>query len=283
MKKLFYLFAVVAVVASLASCNKKDEPALASFNIVVSDVDGTSANVKVTPSDPNGYYLFGIYDAATLTEYKAQDIVDALKNEVGMYIIYGIITFEDLVDYGYVYKGEGEGKVEGLDPETEYAAIALYLDTTFHAVGDWSYKTFKTGKVEIVDHKDLVMTGEYDDEIAKEGWYQIMAYNADSSLYISLSPDPVDSLTQHITLADLDAEWSYLVANGETKYSLIAADYTAALNGDVLTVTGKIAAANGVEYNLTATCAPKASDEGATAPAKKLAPKNAIVRKAFKK
>ncbi len=263
MKKFFMFMAAALMTFSLASCDKKDKnepetPAqdttavvTPSFQIVVSDVDATSAYLKVTPSDAKGYYISGIYDAEILTEYKAKDIADYFKKSYGIYVIMGYATMDDLVDAGYLNQGEAEGLVDGLAPETEYAAIALYIDSAFNVIGDWNYKKFKTEKLEIIGQETVSLENcKLIDYVAEDGWYQIIGANADSTFYLSLSPD-ASALTDHITADMLDPEYSVLYLNKQDAYGIYEASLDGAVNDDIFTLSGYFVAGNGIKYNVT--------------------------------
>lgn len=292
MKKIFSVMMAAALVAfSMTSCKKdKNEPEqggeTAAFKIEVSNITATGATVAVTPADTTITYYWDIVDAATAAKFADDAAVAAYYKEYFDYVIqmyqyyYGqTLTYADLL-----LKGANSYTYESLEANTEYVVIAIALDENVAAKGASVKKSFKTPDIEIVGHETLVMTGVYDDEIAEEGWYQIMAYSTDSTRYISLSPDPVESLTQAISFDDLDLDWSYIYV-GTTKYSLIDANYTASLEGDVLTATGTLVAENGIEYQFTATCVPYVAAEEEAAPAKKVAAKKLIKKapKAFRK
>ena len=286
MKKIFSIMAAAVIALTFASCNNQGgQGGATSFKITVDEVTFNSAHVAVVPADTTVTYYWDVFPAEAI----AQMTDDSLANYVKEYLDYLVEYYKyfgyDVKLSDLLYKGADDYDFTGLDAETDYIAFALQMKEDGTPVGKATKKDFRTTKMEIVGHETIALTGVYDDEVAAQGWYQIMAFTADSSIYISLSPDPVSSLTQAITFDMLDLEWSYLrdyVAYEQ--YELVDANYTASLNGDILTATGKLVASNAIEYTFTAVCEPYVEEEGAPAkaPKKGIAPAYKLSSKALK-
>ncbi|MCR5051041.1 MAG: hypothetical protein K6A36_08170, partial [Paludibacteraceae bacterium] len=146
-----------------------------------------------------------------------------------------------------------------------------------------SQKSFKTPDVIIKGQENLVIEGgEFVNAVEDEGWYQITGYNADGSYFLSICPDPVESLNDAITMENLDGDYSFLVyvfgAGDEDyeKFSIMKANLQGSYNeaSGVLTLTGKFVAENGIEYNLTMS-AIEAAEEESFAPQRAAAKKPA--------
>ena len=242
-------------------------PADMTFEIAASDITFSGATISVTPSNNEATYYWNVFEAAEIAQMSDADLCTNIKDNIEYtieyYAYFGYdVTFED-----FLSKGPDAYEYDDLNPNTEYTVVAVAMGTLGTTNGAVAKYNFSTPEVEVLAQETVEFTGVYDDEVAEEGWYQIMAYNADSTLYISLSPDPVESLTQAITFEDLDADWSYIYV-GENKLALADAAYTAELNGDTLTATGKFLAMNGTEYTFTAVCEPYVAAEYDYAPAK---------------
>ena len=251
-----------------------EDPSKTMFKITVSNIEATTADLSVVPADENVWYGLGIYTAADVAKYTADSIVAYEVAEIAGYVAQGY-GLDVLAEYGYAFKGKLETPLSELPANTELTVIVYRLIEQAGTVvlGDVAYKTFKTKELTASGSETLTLAGVYDDEVAEEGWYQIMAYSEDEKYYLSLSPDPVTSLTQDIKFSDLDLEWSYLYVD-ETKYSLADAAYKVTMNGETMTATGKIVASNGIEYLFTAVCEPYVEANEA-APAKVRAAKKA--------
>ena len=266
MKKIFAIVAAALVAFSFTSCQKENTGSN-FFKITVSNIEATTADLSVVPADENAWYNVGIYYAEDVVKYTADTIAAELVAEIASYVEAGY-GLDVLAQYNSVFKGKLETSLSELPANTELTVIAYRLVEQGGTVvlGDVSYKNFKTKELAIAGKETLTLAGVYDDEVAEEGWYQIMAYSEDEKYFLSLSPDPVESLTQDIKYADLDLEWSYLYV-GDDKYSLTDAAYKVTMNGETMTATGKLVASNGIEYQFTAVCEPYV-DEEAVAPAK---------------
>lgn len=291
MKKLFYLFAVAVVAISLASCNKKDEPASKDFAITVSDVTATSAHVKITPSKEDAFYYASVVSQEGLDYYK-MTIEEYAQDDMDYYSGTGA-SFANLAQ-----SGEFEGDVE-LQPETKYYAYAFYFNKNWEILSDVAYVTFTTPKLEITETIDLALAG------AEVTW-EFYATDGLGVLDLSTAFDEAKGLGVNLSLVGETANGTFTENNLYDPYAAygyysnciydanknivalpVLAQISGAFNADstVYTYGGYVVDADGVKYtfnNVQAT--PPAEEEGgegeggegadgAAAPAKKFARK----------
>lgn len=276
MKKLFYLFAVAVVAISLASCNKKDEPASKDFVIEVSDVQAGSAHVKVTPSKADAFYFASVvsqdeldYYKMTLEEYAADDMEYYPEHDY---------SFSDLAQSG-VYETN-----LSLDPETKYYAYAFYFNKSWEILSDIAFVEFTTPKLVVKETVNVQGEGTLYDMIDL-GYLLAIEANLDptGNSYITLA-FLTDQANATFTEEDIDSYYGYGAwvvadAKNEEYYKVVTAEVTGAYNADstAYAVAGNIVATNGVKYILDLTC--PVDDESDAAPAKKLARKAAVPAK----
>ena len=130
MKKILSIFAVAAVVLGMASCNSNDpESKTKRFNIEVSNIAATTADLAVTPKDEQMSYAAGFI---TYNQFRNME-QEGLKN-----------MFKD----AYASTGKSESKLSFLLPDTKYTVLACEMAENGEAIGDIEYYTFKTANVE---------------------------------------------------------------------------------------------------------------------------------------
>jgi len=181
MKKVFYLFAVVALVASLASCNKKDEPTpeVVNFKIEVSDVTAKSVHIAVTPAEGvTGVWYWDIIEASEAAKMTDAQIGEYFKEYfdevIEYYAGYYDLTYEDL--WLNAEDGMDEYDYTKLEPNTEYTVVAISLDKNCAAVGTSNRKNFKTLE-------------EKEDPVPADMTFQIAASNITySSATVTVNP-----------------------------------------------------------------------------------------------
>jgi len=221
MKKFFAFVAAALVAFSFTSCDKKkDEPALASLNIEVSDITYKSAHVKVTPSDEKAIYFWNIASQADLDEYKLT-IADYAKEEIEYYA--ANYSYAKLVEGGLIIEGGADEYDFDLDAESEYVVYAFVTNEKMEIVGEIASKSFSTPARKPGEPLD-----EY--EALVDLQHDFAEYAVDLS-YIA-SYGTIDVTAQDETHA------LYLEFNvAETATDLEAGTYSISASGEVGTVT----------------------------------------------
>lgn len=271
MKKFFAFVAAALVAFSFASCNKgggKD----GNFTIAVGDVEATTANVAVTPSDENVYYYLAVYDNSLFETYTYEDAFAKFKEEMEYYVENNGVTIEDLCEYGYVEKGKVDYNYTGLSPKTEYIVLAAQIDENFNRVGDFSIKTFTTPDIVVSETVALDLTSEYT-YYADMQIMQILSKDEAKNLEFGLTyyaEDPTGTFTKDNCYEDGQYYWNYIY-NTETEdiVEFVELSVNAVMGGEgIYTFSGYAVAEDGVKYtfaNVQATEA--AEEEEETAPA----------------
>lgn len=154
MKKLFNLLLMGTMVA-LVACdpinpNPTPTPTATTFEITVSDITATTANVSVKPSNDTVYYLTDLLEEDELQEYASiEAYADSLLDYLPAYVewynanygpYYGEIAIEDMF-----VKGLDEYDYEELEPSTKHYVFAFQVDLNeMKRVGDVTTKEFTT-------------------------------------------------------------------------------------------------------------------------------------------
>ena len=251
MKKIFAFMAVAVLAFSFASCNKKDDPAKVSFEISVSEITATGATVAVVASDTTTTYYWDVFTAEAAAELKTKEDVAASFKEVFDYYIENYPTyFSSYADF--VVKGEDGYAYSSLSANTEYVVLCVALDENCAAASEVTRKEFKTEDVVKTGEETITLTdGELSDHTADYGWWQLMIADADTTVYLSISPLEATELEGTWTTADMDADYTFIyVAEDDENYEFTSFDATTVVDDGIFTLTGKGLALNGIEYTL---------------------------------
>lgn len=165
MKKNLFLMMGAIVALSLVGCNKEqgggNEPEpekTVAFNIQVTDITATTANVTVEPSDTNAYYYYDVLDAALFDQYTEDSIAAILLSNMAdqweqMGAIYEqYLGIDNMID-AFMSKGNDGYEYSELTPNTDYIAFAFQIDTAALKIkGTMTKKAFKTGEIEMSDN-----------------------------------------------------------------------------------------------------------------------------------
>lgn len=262
MKKIFSIVVFAAAFAfAFTSCKKTEPEVPADFKITVDSLTMTSAFISVEPLDTSIGYYWSVYKASDFANLANDSIATLIKNNLDFTIMFAEYFGFELTYDSLLSKGPSSYKFEGFAVNTEYIVFAVKVDSEGKCDFEVSsQKSFKTPDVVLKGQENLVIEGgEFVNAVEDEGWYQISGYNAKGDYYLSLSPDPVESLNDAVTMDNLDGDYSYLVnifGSGKNDYelfSIVKADLQGSFDkaSGVLTVTGKFVAENGIEYNLT--------------------------------
>lgn len=281
--KKFFAFVVAALVAfSFASCNKGgNDPSAGGFKIEISDVEATSAAVAVTPNDDTAKYYWNIIESEAYAELGENDaeiqayFKDYIEYMIQIYTAYGYsFTFAD-----FLSAGEQEFEFDELTANTKYVAFAFYMDENGVATGGIVKKEFKTKDVEKKGSKTITLTeGVCDDHCADNGWWQLMIADADTTVYLSISPLEADQLAGTWTIDDMDADYTliYDAAEGENSASFVTFNATTTAEDGIFHLNGKGLASNGIEYTLDLTGEVTTSNDAPAAAPKKVRAANVV-------
>jgi hypothetical protein len=189
MKKYLMIFAAVSALF-MTACKPQPQPEKeVTFEITISDLTASEANMAVKPSDNNVFYYFDILASSYMSEYESQE---ALAADYIEYLI-------DLADYyteageptdwiEFLSQGEDSWKFEGLTAETEYIGIAFAIDTAKKELkGKVATKSFTTAEVQ-----KTVLTFQ----IAMSDTAVWFLPNKQDITYLSLYSEP-DSITAY--------------------------------------------------------------------------------------
>lgn len=226
-----------------------------SFEIAISNISFSTADVTVTPSDNEATYYFDALEASQAEAMSDAEIValfkeyfedDAADNEMSIqeYMAYMLSQGEDAYTFKY------------LSPSTEYTVVAVLMDENAEAQGAMTRKNFKTldpiaptGEIVDLGELELDYFGDWRDYDGS-----IETYFVNDTLEIALCIFDED-VSGEFTLADLDLDYSYYSSDEIGQLGLQSANITATLSADgkssALVVS--IVANNGVQYNFTAT------------------------------
>ena len=81
------------------------------------------------------------------------------------------------------------------------------------------------------------------------GWWQMMAMSADSTFYLTVSPEEAATVEGSYTIDDMDADFTYVLLDKEDQYKFAKLDVEVAVDGENFTFTGTGIAMNAVEYH----------------------------------
>lgn len=160
MKKLFYCLTAVALVAGLASCDKKDKEVSDDtnkvtgnfFKIEVSDETSDGAYVVTTPQDTTTSYYCDVITKADFDLYESdaayvEDIIAYYNERIEYYAALGYdITLAEMLE-GSLYTGVDEYEYTFLESSTDYYAVAVRIAEDGSMVGSVEKQLFHTGDV----------------------------------------------------------------------------------------------------------------------------------------
>lgn len=265
-------------------------PADMTFEIAVSDITFNSAYVSVVPSSNEHTYFWNIFESEVIADMNDADLCAAVKanieNTIEYYGYFGYdYTFED-----FLSKGSDAYDFNDLEPQKAYTVIAVAmgsLGTTNGAVAKYNFETAELVAESTVDI--TIENAKMTDACDAYGWWQMQAINADSTFYLTVSPEEAATVEGSYTIDDMDADYTYVLLDKEDQYKFATLDVEVAVDGENFTLTGTGLALNAVEYHFNisgSVVVGQASDAPAkVAPAKKdakLIKKVNLEKKAFR-
>lgn len=169
-----------AWITTLPACAPND----CTFDITVEWAKSNSAYISITPSDLSHYYHWMAYDPETTADEAKAMIRDIIKNDYyGSYMEFS---------YDALQRGEAEGTVNLLAPDTEYKVGVVIMDPDNNKfLSDVTFSdTFRTAEMKYADIKVRCVYDAYydgDDYAAADAGYQIYAGHAVVPLRIEIS------------------------------------------------------------------------------------------------
>lgn len=280
MKKIFAFALAMTLVVAFSSCNNKknapeqgeeyidpaDVPFENGFKLVTNYITPFGCDLEIIAEDEQTPFLGGFLyaeDANGMTD--AEIALEVLKS-IQEYITWVYqSTGQQIPLMEFASTGSHAETIESCDPNTDYVAVAFYIDAESLApiITDEqgvAKKRFHTKN--ITEHERITVPEGSWYNYEGEQSYSFWGYNADESAWLDFyATEPlVNGL--HITDRNLSNDSRILFPGIEEEsgeeiwitYHIYTADLNVAINEEGhMTVTGKFIAFNGVEYSLNFT------------------------------
>lgn len=249
-------------------------PADMTFDIDVDGITFSSAAVAVTPSNNEATYYWNIFETAEIQGMSDADLCAAIKENIEYTIEYYGYFGYDVSFENFLSKGPDAYDYSDLDPQKAYTVIAVAmgsLGTTNGAVAKYNFETTElvAESTEDITIENAKMTDACD----AYGWWQMIAANADSTTYITISPNEATAVAGNYSIDDMDAGYTYILLDKQNQYKFANLDVEVAVDGETFTLTGTGLALNAVEYHFNISGIVEVSQASAApakvAPAKK--------------
>ena len=281
MKKFFAFVAVALVAFGFASCNGND-PVVNGFKITVSDIQATSAIVKVEPVDTaatNVAYYFAAADIKGMSDDSLKLSIKAnMDYYIDMYGAYGVeLTYAD-----FLMKGTLTDTMS-LTPKTDYVFTAIKMDDKGEFIGDFAKKTFSTPDVVISKTVDLGVLPEGGFEDYRDYDGSFLAYGTNGKLADVTLNIYSETIAGKFTEADLELEYSYVWTPEAGQYGLpiVKAEIEGKENAAAKTASmaGYVVGSDQVKYTFSFEFSTAAEEMQEGVAPKKAAAKKAPARK----
>lgn len=234
MKKVFNLFLMAGAVVALASCNPgnnnpENGKGEVTFEVTVSNVKATTAQVDIKPSADTVAYYFDIVEAEDLKDFESKEAyADTLITFMKAYVdyiiesgwgdFYGVSSVNDILS-----RGADGYEFTDLDPETGYVALAFCVDTVnFEPVGKVAFKEFTTiaiqksenviSFVQDADNKALIHINATNDDP------YLWAYIEKDTLSAYYDGDAAEYMSDLVSVLDEFGYLDYLISEGSEDY-----------------------------------------------------------------
>jgi hypothetical protein len=240
-----------------------------TFDIAVNDITFSSASIEVTPSNSEATYFWNVFKAEEIAGMTDADLCASIKQDIEYAIeYYGYIGYNySFADF--LSQGKDSYEFTSLDPNTDYTVIAVAMGTLGTTNGAVAKYNFQTPEVVAKSSEDITLTNaRMVDACEAEGWWQLIAANADTTTYLTISPNEAESVPGTYSIDDMDADYTYIVFDKQNKYQFATLDVEVAVNGETFTLTGSGIAMNEVQYNFTISGNVEGLEESGVAPAK---------------
>ena len=234
MKKVFNLFLMAGAVVALASCNPGNNnpdngKGEVTFEVTVSNVKATTAQIDIKPSADTVAYCFNIVEAEDLKEFESKEAyADTLITYMKAYVDYiieaglgeymGVSSANDILSIG----ADGY-EFSDLDPETGYVALAFCVDTVnFKPVGKVAFKEFTTTAIK---KSENVISFVQDAD--NKALIHINATNNDPYLWMLIEKDTLayyyggdaaECISDYVSYLDELGYLDYFISEGSEEY-----------------------------------------------------------------
>lgn len=284
MTKIFAFALAMTLVVAFSSCNNKknapeqgeeyidpaDVPFENGFKLVTNYITPFGCDLDIIAEDEQTPFLGGFLYAEEANGMTDAEIALEVLKSIQEYITWVYqSTGQQIPLMEFASTGSHAETLESCDPNTDYVAVAFYIDAESLApiITDEqgvAKKRFHTKN--ITEHERItVPEGWWSNYEDQENYsYSFWGYTSDESAWLDFyTEDPlVNGL--HITDRNLSYDSSIAFPTGEIDeesgdeiwitYHIYTADLNVAINEEGhMTVTGKFIAYNGVEYSLNFT------------------------------
>ncbi|MBR6830268.1 MAG: lipoprotein LpqH, partial [Paludibacteraceae bacterium] len=156
-----------------------------------------------------------------------------------------------------------------LDANKAYTVIAVAMGTLGTTNGAVAKYNFQTAELTPESSEDITLTNaRMIDACEADGWWQMIAANADTTTYLTISPNEATAVAGNYSIDDMDADYTYIALNKQDKYKFATLDVEVAVDGETFTLTGTGIAMNAVEYHFNITGNVSLYQASGVAPAK---------------
>ena len=225
-------------------------PADMTFNIAVDSITFSGAYIAVTPSNNEATYYWSIYKSEDIAGLSDAQLCAGFKNEIEQTIEYYGYFGYDLTIEDFLSKGPDAYKYNSLDANTAYTAVAVAMGSLGTCAGAVAKYNFETPELVAESTEDITIeNAKMADACDAYGWWQMMAINADSTFYLTVSPEEAATVEGSYTIDDMDADYTYVLLDKEDQYKFAKLDVEVAVDGENFTFTGTGIAMNAVEYH----------------------------------
>ena len=225
-------------------------PADMTFNIAVDSLSFSGAYIAVTPSNNEATYYWSIYKSEAIAGLTDAQLCAGFKSEIEETIEYYGYFGYDLTIEDFLSKGPDAYKYNSLDANTAYTAVAVAMGSLGTCAGAVAKYNFETPELVAESTEDITIeNAKMADACDAYGWWQMMAMSADSTFYLTVSPEEAATVEGSYTIDDMDADFTYVLLDKEDQYKFAKLDVEVAVDGENFTFTGTGIAMNAVEYH----------------------------------
>ena len=244
-------------------------PADMTFEIAASDITFSSANISVNPSNTTATYYWNIYETAKIASMSDEELCAAIKEDIEYTIEYYAYFGYEIGFEEFLSQGADSYEYDELAANTAYTVIAVAMGTLGTTNGAVAKYNFQTAEIVAKSSEDITLTNaRMIDACEAQGWWQMVAANADTTTYLTISPNEAAAVGGTYSIDDMDADYTYIVLDKQDQYKFATLDVEVAVNGETFTLTGTGIAMNEVQYNFTISGNVEALEESGVAPAK---------------
>lgn len=228
------------------------------IDIVVDNIQSTTAHFTLTPGNMDEFYYFAVldkesFDAMTEEEVQAYCKSD-IEYQIGIYAEFGLpASYADFCFTGRPISGT----YTELNPNTAYVVVAYYMEgetgEPMSALNTAEFTTAEDIEQPITETQEVhIVTPEWINYVEEEGWWQIRGNSEDEAYYVTLSNLYTDEVPGTYTMDDMDMDFSFIyLVNQDQQVEFKTLDVTVTIEDNILTVKAEADAMNGVHYSIT--------------------------------